>query len=138
MKIRDFAAYAVLLSALEAYLLIQVAPQLRPTGGVGRLGFRIFLLNVTLYTIWSVLIYPFCFSPLRHIPGPKYGNFIFGHAVQARISKPRGEHPRQWMEEIPNDGLLRIRDAFNADAIIPTSHAMLKTVLNDNSYGRSI
>ena len=38
------------------------------------------------------------------------------------------------MEEIPNDGLLMFRDFFNQEAIIPTSHSMFKTVLNDNVY----
>ena len=38
------------------------------------------------------------------------------------------------MEEIPNDGLLRFRDLFNQEGIIPTSHAMLKTILHDNTY----
>ena len=38
------------------------------------------------------------------------------------------------MEEIPNDGLLMFRDLLNKEAIIPTSHAMLKTVLHDSVY----
>lgn len=38
------------------------------------------------------------------------------------------------MESIPNEGLLRIRDLFNAEGLILTSPAMLKTVLNDNCY----
>jgi hypothetical protein len=134
MKLRDIAACIVIFSALEAYFIIQLAPHLRPIGGLGRLGNRLFLLNIALYGIWSILIYPFFFSPLRHLPGPKNGNPLFGHALQARLSMPRGEMSRKWMEEIPNDGLLRFRDLFNGDAILPTSHAMMKAVVNDNNY----
>ena len=134
MRLRDAAVYILLLSVLEAYLLIQILPQLRPVGGLGRLGNRLFLLNLFLYGCWAVLVYPALLSPLRHLPAPKGGNPIFGNTLQARFSKPRGEMSRRWMEEIPNDGLIRFRDLFNGDAVIPTSHAMLKAVVYDNAY----
>lgn len=38
------------------------------------------------------------------------------------------------MEQVPNDGLVHFRDFFNADALVPTSHENLKTILSDNTY----
>lgn len=134
MKLRDAAVYVIVLSVLEGYGIIQVAPWLRPTGGLGRLGFRLFLANIGLLAIWQIFIYPFFFSPLRSIVGPKGGSIFTGHAFQARFSKPRGEAIRKWMEEIPNDGLLHFRDLFNVDVLIPTSHENLKAVLSDHTY----
>jgi cytochrome P450 len=39
-----------------------------------------------------------------------------------------------WVQEIPNDGLLRFRGFFNEYRLIPTSPETLKSVLADNSY----
>lgn len=94
----------------------------------------ILFFDVAAYFIWALVIYPGFLSPLRHIPGPKGGSIFFGQAKQARIDEPRGELARQWMEKIPNEGLLRFRDLLNKEALILTSPAMLKTVLNDNCY----
>jgi hypothetical protein len=111
-------------------LIIKFNPDQRPLTLVG----HVVALNLAGHFLWSTILFPIFFSPLRHIPGPKKGNFLLGHAIQARLSTPRGELARRWMEEIPNEGLLRFRDLFNTEALIPTSHAMLKTILIDNNY----
>ncbi len=95
---------------------------------------QLILLNVISQTVWYTFIYPIFFSQLRHIPGPKHGNILFGHARQARLTMPRGIKPLEWMETIPNEGLLRFRDLFNREALMITTPMTLKTVLNDNSY----
>lgn len=117
-------------SLFAACVLIQFFPQL---GLLKTLG-QIIILNIISQILWSTFICPIFLSPLRHIPGPKNGNILFGHAKQTRLSIPRGEYPRQWMDTIPNEGLLRFRDMFNAEGLIITSPALLKTVLNDNCY----
>ena len=134
MKFRDVSVAIILLSVVEAYIVIHFAPQFRPTGGLGRLGSRLFAINVALFGVWRIFVYPFFFSPLRHIPGPRGGGPLNGHALQARFSKPRGEALKEWADTIPNEGLLRFRDFMNADSIIPTSHEALKTILVDNAY----
>ncbi|KAI7315510.1 cytochrome P450 [Hortaea werneckii] len=134
MKTRDVLVAAAVFSALEAVALNAFAPHLRPAGGVGRLLERFFVANIILFFLYSILIRPYFVSPLRHIPGPKGGSLIFGHALQARRSKPPGDQFRRWMEEIPNDGLIRFRDSFGNDSVFPTSHATLKAVVTDNTY----
>merc|ERR1712000_425194 len=134
MKTRDVLVAAAVFSALEAVALNAFAPHLRPAGGVGRLLGRFFIANIILFFLYSILIRPYFVSPLRHIPGPKGGSLIFGHALNARRSKPPGDQFRRWMEEIPNDGLIRFRDSFGHDSVVPTSHATLKAVVTDNTY----
>ena len=90
--------------------------------------------HLTIYILWKFLIYPAWFSPLRHLPVPPGANIVFGHALTIRNTRWRGEAAREWMEDTPNDGLLRVKNLFQGDAIIPTSPAMLKTILNDNCY----
>merc|ERR1711939_844839 len=110
MKTRDVLVAAAVFSALEAVALNAFAPHLRPAGGVGRLLERFFIANIILYFLYGILIRPYFVSPLRHIPGPKGGSLIFGHALNARRSKPPGDQFRRWMEEIPNDGIIRNRN----------------------------
>jgi len=38
------------------------------------------------------------------------------------------------MEEVPNDGLIRIKELFGQDALIPTSPEMFKSILVENVY----
>ncbi len=60
-------------------------------------------------------------------------NIIWGNAL-AQFSKPPGQEMLNWVQTIPNDGLLRFRGFFNDDRLIPTSPETLKSVLADNSY----
>lgn len=132
-KLRDYLMIVVALSAAEGYGVIHFAPQFRPTGGLGRLGFRLFLINFGLIIIYRVLIYPFFVSPLRKIPGPPPGNLIIGHGMW-QFSKPPGDKIREVMDTVPNDGLLYWRSFFNQPIVVPTQHETLKTVLSDNTY----
>jgi len=134
MKTRDALVGIALVSAAEALLINQFIPQLRPVGGVGRLLERFFLVNAFLYFIYSVAIYPAFFSPLRTLPRPKGGNLLTGNALKMRMSKPPGDQIRKWIEEIPNNGLIRLNYLFGADALIPTNEAMLKAIITDNNY----
>lgn len=132
-KLRDVLVYIILVAVVEGYAIIHFAPQLRPTGGLGRLGFRLFLVNSGLLVIWRWFIYPFFFSPLRNLPGPKGGNLFIGYGMTT-FEKPPGETLRKWVNSIPNEGLLRFRSFFNEDVVIATSHETLKAVLSDHTY----
>jgi len=139
MKLRDAVVGILVLSVLEGYLVLQFAPHLRPTGGLGRLGLRLFLINVVLYGFYKAVIYPLFLSPLRHLPAPRGANFITGHAVQSRFGNPaggspRGDDARRWMEEVPNDGLIRLKEPFGQDALLLTSPEMFKSILVENTY----
>jgi len=132
-RLRDSIVVASIAAGVEAYLILIFAPQLRPTGGLGRLGFRVFLVNMALLFTWRWFIYPFFFSNLRHIPGPRGGNLFIGHGPVV-FSKPPGAKILTWVDTIPNDGLLRFRSFFNQEVLIPTTHETLKTVLSDCTY----
>lgn len=133
VKLRDYVMSIVLLSAVESYALIHFAPQLKPTGGLGRVLERAVLLNIGLLILYQLLIYPFFVSPLRKLPGPEGGNLIIGYGM-IQFMKPPGEKLKQWMNTIPNDGLIYFRGFFNMPTIVPTSHEALKAVLSDHTY----
>ncbi|KAB8303242.1 hypothetical protein EYC80_004687 [Monilinia laxa] len=80
-----------------------------------------------------MFIYPFFFSPLRNLPGPVSYNFLWGNG-SAQFSKPPGQEIQDFVKDVPNDGLLRIRSFANIERLIPTSPQVLKSILADNSY----
>ena len=132
-KIREHAIRILLLSAIEGILILQFLPQLRPTGGLGRLAFRLFLANFGIVAFYQWFIWPFFFNPLRSIPGPPGGNLFTGHGLK-QFSRPPAEHIRKWVNDIPNDGLLYFRALFNIPTLVPTTSETLKTVLSENTY----
>jgi hypothetical protein len=100
------------------------------------LGFVVWgaLLALIIWTIWKLYVFPTWFSTLRHLPMPSGAHPILGHVPKLRTPRWRGEACREWMESMPNDGLIRVKDLFNGDAIVPTTPAMLKAILVDHSY----
>ena len=58
--------------------------------------------------------------------------FIWGNG-RAQVSKPPGQEMLGWIDNIPNDGVLQFRH-FGEHRLIPTSPAMLKSVLSDHVY----
>lgn len=132
-KLRDQLMIAILFSAVEAYVLLHIAPQYKPTGGLGRLAEWFMIGNVVLLLTFRWGVYPNFLSPLRDLPGPTGGKFLIGHGMM-QFSKPPGEQLRKMVNEIPNDGLLRFKSFFNQDTLVPTTHETLKGVLSDHTY----
>ncbi|KAL9060316.1 MAG: hypothetical protein Q9162_000720 [Coniocarpon cinnabarinum] len=132
-RLRDHTITILLLSALEGILILQLLPQLRPTGGLGRLAFRLFLANFGLVILYQWMIWPFFFNPLRKLPGPKGINLFLG-SLFYQFERPPAEHLRKIVNNVPNDGLLYMRGMFNQPTVIPTGPETLKTILNDNPY----
>ncbi|KAI1650579.1 cytochrome P450 [Daldinia loculata] len=83
--------------------------------------------------IWNIFLYPFYFSPLRHLPGPKGGSWINGHFKEIR-EKPTGIPMREWATNIPNDGLILYRFIFNTERLLVTGPKALADLLVARSY----
>lgn len=93
----------------------------------------LFLLQWLVYGIYSVILYPRFFSPLRHLPSPPGGSFFMGHFSKISADPP-GQPMRQWINEIPNTGLIRYANLFNIERLLITSPKALAEVLTTKSY----
>ncbi|GAB7340866.1 hypothetical protein MBLNU457_7225t1 [Dothideomycetes sp. NU457] len=82
---------------------------------------------------WRILLWPYFFSPLRHLPQPK-GNSIFMGQFYRILKEPSGVPQREWMETIPNDGLIYYRSMFNSERVMVTSPKGLSEALSTKSY----
>ncbi|KAK2590019.1 hypothetical protein QQS21_012297 [Conoideocrella luteorostrata] len=85
------------------------------------------------WSFYTIFIYPFFVSPYRHLPQPPGGDWLFGHTRRA-IGDGLGTTARKWMETIPNDGLIRVRWAFNREMLLVTTPQVLSEVLVAKSY----
>jgi len=120
-------------TTLATTALVYSFPQYLTTDRFSRSVVRFLLVDFAVFLVWRVLIWPFFFNPLRHLPGPTSYNFLAGN-TSAQFSKPPGEEFRKWTASIPNDGLLRFRSIGNVDRLVPTTPETLKSVMSDNSY----
>lgn len=94
---------------LGASLLGSILHKLLPvfesiTHSPQRIFFALFAGQITLFSIYAVLIYPFFLSPLRKLPAVKGGIPFFGHGIQMRKHGP-GLLAKKWY--VPN--LIKMR-----------------------------
>ncbi|OAK97485.1 cytochrome P450 [Phaeosphaeriaceae sp. SRC1lsM3a] len=91
------------------------------------------LADIAIYILWRCLIRP-RFSILRDLPQPSSsGSLLFGH-VGAVFSMPLGRQITEWMNNIPNDGLLFFRGVMGAEYLVVTGTEGLRDVLFSRAY----
>ncbi|KIW62872.1 hypothetical protein PV04_09764 [Phialophora macrospora] len=120
-------------SIASAALLVQLAPQYSVRGSYSWTASAVFALQWLACALYSILIYPYYTSPLRHIPTAEGGSRIFGH-WPTLLREPSGIPQRRWVKEIPNDGLIRYLHLWNRERLLVTNPKGLAEVLTTKSY----
>ncbi|KAH5466538.1 hypothetical protein HBI22_180030 [Parastagonospora nodorum] len=93
----------------------------------------LFVIQVFAQWGWQIVVYPLFLSPLRHLPQPPNGHILLGHF--RRIFKdPTGEPQRDWIDNVPNDGVLYYRWLFNEPRVLVTNPKALAEVLVQRNY----
>ncbi|KAF2402949.1 putative P450 monooxygenase [Trichodelitschia bisporula] len=123
----------ILTAAAEAFALTLLIPEHLPPHPFVWTLIRTSALNVGLYTLWTVFIYPFFVSPLRHLPQPKGSIPLVGHGY-AMFRKPPAKDFLKWVTDIPNDGLIYFRGFLYQDRLLLTNPQTLAEVLVQKSY----
>lgn len=95
--------------------------------------FKLFFGQIFIYMIYAIFLYPFYFSPLRHLPTPKGNHWLFGHAPRI-VKEPNGAPTRDWIVSVPNDGLLRYFWFFNIERVVVVSPQAMAEVLVTKNY----
>ncbi|CAK7235748.1 hypothetical protein SBRCBS47491_009401 [Sporothrix bragantina] len=93
-----------------------------------------YLVQCIAFGIWALYLYPNFFSPLRHLPQPKSGNvFLLGQFP--RINREAtGKPALEWINTIPNNGLIRYLGLFNQERLLITKPKALAEVLVSKNY----
>lgn len=91
------------------------------------------LLQFLSWLTWKVVLYPKLWSPLRRLPSPPGATFFMGHGPTI-FKLPSGEPARKWIDEVPNDGLIRYTNWFNMERVLLTNPKTLAEVLATKNY----
>ncbi|KAH6684987.1 cytochrome P450 [Plectosphaerella plurivora] len=116
-------------SAVGAVLWAQLSQNpSSPASYLGRAALIAAVVSVWLL-VYHVFLYPHYLSPLRHLPSPKQP------PLRRRIlGDPKYETLVRWINEIPNDGLIRYHGFMNAERILVTTPQGCKEVLQGQAY----
>lgn len=101
---------------------------LEPTCHLSR-GIAIAIACSTGLLFYNIVLYPFYLSPLRHLPSPKQlplHRRLLDEASYGTLVK--------WINEIPNDGLIRYYGFLNAERVLVTTPQGCKDVLQTQGY----
>ncbi|KAH6974457.1 cytochrome P450 [Ilyonectria sp. MPI-CAGE-AT-0026] len=101
---------------------------LEPTCYLSR-GIAIGIACSTWLLFYNIVLYPFYLSPLRHLPSPKQRPLhhrLLDEASYGTLVR--------WINEIPNDGLIRYYGFLNAERILVTTPQGCKDVLQTQGY----
>ncbi|CZT49524.1 related to isotrichodermin C-15 hydroxylase (cytochrome P-450 monooxygenase CYP65A1) [Rhynchosporium secalis] len=133
--VSSFTKKTVAVSSVATALIVFQAPHLLPER-LSRAVVRFLIYDGVLAIFYTLFIYPFLVDPLRHLPGPKSYNFLYGNGL-ASFSKPPGQEILNWVND-PKiktpEGIIRFRGFFNRSTLVPTSVEALKSVLSDHTY----
>jgi hypothetical protein len=119
-------------SAAASILLAHYAPAYAP-GSRLQTFFLVAFTEFVAWATWSVIIYPNFFSPLRGLPEPSGGSWWNGQASKI-MAQPSGHPMREWIDAIPNDGLIRYTNWFNSERVLLTNPKTLAEVLSSKNY----
>ncbi|TVY19605.1 Cytochrome P450 monooxygenase FUM15 [Lachnellula arida] len=96
----------------------------------------VLLLLLTQYLalkLSNIFIYPFWFSPLRHIPGPKGDNPLLGSALEQLRAGP-GVLELSWCRTFPDAKIIRYFGVGNQEYVLLNSRKAHRDVLQKNCY----
>ncbi|TVY62299.1 Cytochrome P450 monooxygenase FUM15, partial [Lachnellula suecica] len=122
-------------SALATYVLVEHQSHLLLFSRPSYLGTfcQLWSFGFLVFAFWKVVIYHRFISPLRHIPTAKGGSWWNGH-FGTILAKPTGIPQLEWINSIPNDGLIRYMGMFNSERLVVVSPKALSEVLTTSSY----
>ncbi|RYO65006.1 hypothetical protein AA0113_g5602 [Alternaria arborescens] len=125
--------FLLLASAAFSWFSQRYAPAVTISNGPIKNTTAIFAIALFSRLFWSVIVYPLFLSPLRGLPSPPNGHSLLGH--YRRIFKdPTGEPQRDWIDTVPNDGVLLYRWLFNEPRILVTNPKAIGEVLVHRNY----
>ncbi|AEO54175.1 hypothetical protein MYCTH_2296433 [Thermothelomyces thermophilus ATCC 42464] len=85
------------------------------------------------WALWSVILYPKLFSPLRGLPEPSGNSWFMGQFPKI-LAMPTGNPMIEWINSIPNNGLIRYLGPLNRERLLVTSPKALAEVLVTKNY----
>ncbi|KAL1621656.1 hypothetical protein SLS56_009126 [Neofusicoccum ribis] len=73
-------------------------------------------------------LWPFVLSPLRKLPGPKDGHFLFGHALE-EMGRATGVLAWEWGNKVEHTDFIRYTGFFGEEKLLPMSPDTVRQLL---------
>jgi cytochrome P450 len=120
---------AVAVAVGASYLLQNKAPQYS-------LGFwtttcALFLACFFVIQTWRIVVYPRFFSPLRHLPHPPNGHWLWDQTARI-LNEPSGIPMRDWIDTVPNNGLITYSTWFEQRVLVTNPKALAEVLVSKN------
>ncbi|KAK4180401.1 cytochrome P450 [Triangularia setosa] len=90
-------------------------------------------LQFSIWLVWVLFLYNSLFSPFRELPVPDGKHWLFGHFPLIK-KFPTGQPMIEWVNTLPNDGLIRYFGIFNQERLLPTNPKVLTELLTTKNY----
>jgi cytochrome P450 len=118
------------LAAGTSLILERLAPQ--ASLGIFTTSTILFFLQFVIYETYIIILYPRFLSPLRDLPTPSDNHFFTGQTKRI-MREVSGMPMRDWVENVPNDGLIRYSVWFQ-ERVLVTDAKTLGEVLVTKNY----
>ncbi|KAH9879678.1 hypothetical protein IAQ61_001497 [Plenodomus lingam] len=125
---------ALLLSSIATtFFTFRYAPVLMVAKGYVGNVVLLWFIQYAVKCVYNIIVYPLFLSPLRGLPQAPNGGILLGHFPRI-LADPTGEPHRDWIDAVPNDGLIYYRWLFNESRVLITSPKTLGEVLVQRNY----
>ncbi|XMA14446.1 hypothetical protein WAI453_007237 [Rhynchosporium graminicola] len=94
---------------------------------------QLWIVSFSLWAFYKIVLFPRYFSPIRHFPTPPNGSWWNGHYDQIKALPSGGPHV-DWIESVPNEGIIRYMGIFNSERLFITTPKGLGEVLVTRNY----
>lgn len=91
------------------------------------------ILCFACWLFWIAILWPKFFSPLIGLPEPKNPSWINGQYSKIQ-AQPTGQPMLEWVNTVPNDGLIRYLGLLNQERVLVNSPKALAEVLVTKNY----
>lgn len=86
-------------------------------------------IHLICLAVYHIVLYPTYLSPLRYLPSPKQAPLL-----QRLLTEPDYDKLIEWINEIPNDGLIRYYGFLGSERLLVTTPQGCKEVLQTQGY----
>lgn len=111
------------------YILQSKAPQY--SFGFWTTASVLFFTYFFLVQTWRIIVYPRFFSPLRNLPTPPNGHWLWDQTRRI-LKDPSGIPAREWVDTVPNDGLIRYATWFEHRVLVASPKALAEVLVTKN------
>ncbi|KAE8354510.1 cytochrome P450 [Aspergillus coremiiformis] len=108
------AGYVIAKSTFSSFLLLSIVASL-------------------LKLFYNLVLYPDFFTPIKNLPSPTKRSWLTGNSNNLLLEAPYPDM-QKWVDNVPNDGLIRYYVSVNLERILPVSPKALSELLVSKSY----